>query len=51
MLISFSIAGTVLLISDLMFSLPVAVVASAAAWLAASTLWWGYPLLRTQHDA
>ncbi len=50
-LISFSIAGTVLLISDLMFSLSVAVVASAAAWLAASTLWWGYPLLRTQHDA
>jgi hypothetical protein len=49
-LISFSIAGTVLLISDLMFGLGVAVVVSGIAWLAASTLWWGYPLLRRQQD-
>jgi hypothetical protein len=49
-LISCSIAGTVFLISDLMFSTGVAIVVSAVAWLAASSLWWGYPLLRRQHD-
>jgi hypothetical protein len=46
-LISLSIAGVVFLISDLMFSTPVALVAGVAVWLIAAALWWGFPLGRT----
>ena len=45
--ISFSIAGVVFLISDLMLSTPFALVAGLAVWLVAAVLWWGLPLGRT----
>jgi hypothetical protein len=50
-LISFSVAGIVFLISDLMFNTEIAVVVSALIWVASSALWWGYPLARRQRRA
>lgn len=49
-LVSLSIAGSVLLITDLMFPFPAAVVAAVAVWSVASMLWWGFPLARRQGD-
>ena len=45
-LLAFAIAGTVFLITDVMFSTTAAVVASAAIFLVAASLWWVYPLSR-----
>jgi hypothetical protein len=45
-LTSFSIAGTVFLISDLLFSTWFAVIAGVAVWVATSALWWLGPLMR-----
>ena len=45
-LTSFSIAGTVFLITDLLFTTGFALVASVGLWLAASAFWWAGPLLR-----
>ena len=50
-LLAFSIAGTVYLITDLMFSTTAAVVASATIFLVAAGLWWIYPLSRRREDA
>ena len=49
-LISLAIAGTVFLITDLMFSSGAAAAVSAAIWLATSALWWGVPLAREAAD-
>lgn len=49
-LTSLSIAGTVFLISDLLFTTTFATVVAALVWLAASALWWGGPLLRRHED-
>ena len=45
-LMSLSIAGTVFLITDLMFSPGLALAAGATIWLVASALWWGVPVTR-----
>jgi cation transport ATPase len=52
-LISFAIAGTIYLITDVMFDTAAAVVASGSVWLVAAVLWWGYPLTRGDagHDS
>jgi hypothetical protein len=49
-LISLSIAGTLFLITDLMFSTSSALIVSLAAWAFASALWWGLPLARRAGD-
>jgi hypothetical protein len=49
-MISLSIAGTLFLITDLVFSTPAAIAVSATAWTLASMLWWGLPLLRKAQD-
>lgn len=49
-LISMAIAGTVFLITDLMFSSGVAVAVSSAMWLGTGALWWGVPLTRRATD-
>lgn len=49
-LISLSIAGVVFLISDLMFSTPIAVVVGVAVLFVSVVIWWGYPLARTAGD-
>lgn len=46
LLISLSIAGTLFLITDLIFSTGAAAAVSATAWTFASVLWWGVPLSR-----
>jgi hypothetical protein len=50
-LLAFSIAGTVFLITDVMFSTAAAVVAGATIFLVAAGLWWVYPLSRRRDDA
>ena len=50
-LLAVSIAGTVYLITDLMFTTTAAVVASATIFLVAAGLWWIYPLSRRREDA
>jgi predicted membrane channel-forming protein YqfA (hemolysin III family) len=45
-LISIAVAGTVFLITDLMFSSTLATVVSALVWVATGVLWWGVPLTR-----
>jgi len=49
-LLAFAIAGTVFLITDVMFSTAAAIVASAAIFLVAATLWWVYPLSRRRDE-
>ena len=49
-LLALSIAGTVFLITDVMFSTTAAVLASAAIFLIAAMLWWVYPLSRRRFD-
>jgi hypothetical protein len=44
-LISFAIAGTIYLVTDLMFDTAAAIVAAGSVWLVAAVLWWGYPSL------
>jgi hypothetical protein len=45
-LISLSLAGTLLLITDLLFPVGVAVVAAAVTFVVASLLWWAFPIAR-----
>ena len=45
-LISLSLAGTVLLITDLMFPREVAIVAAIATLAVSSLLWWAFPVAR-----
>ena len=45
-LISVALAGTVLLITDLMFPLGVAIVAAIVTLAVASVLWWAFPVVR-----
>ena len=45
-LISLSLAGTVLLITDLMFPREAAIAASVGALAAATLLWWAFPMTR-----
>lgn len=45
-LISLSLAGTVLLITDLMFPTELAIAVSVVALAAASLLWWAFPVAR-----
>lgn len=45
-LISLAVAGTVFLITDLMFSSTLATIVSALVWVATGALWWGVPLTR-----
>jgi cation transport ATPase len=49
-LLALSIAGSIFLITDLMFSTAAALVASAAIFLVAAALWWGYPMSRRHDD-
>jgi len=49
-LVSLSIAGALLLITDLMFSRSVAWLVAVVAWLVANVLWWGFPLARSARD-
>lgn len=45
-LISLSVAGTIFLITDLLYETWVAGVLGSIFWLGASALWWGHPLSR-----
>lgn len=45
-LISLSVAGTVFLITDLMFSTAAAAVVGGLMWVGTGALWWGVPLAR-----
>ncbi len=45
-LVSFSLAGTLLLISDLIVPTSVAVVVAAITLAATGLLWWGFPIAR-----
>ena len=45
-LVSFSLAGTVLLISDLIVPTSVAIAAALAVLVATGLLWWAFPLAR-----
>lgn len=49
-LISLSVAGTIFLITDVMYSTEAAVAVGAAIWLCTGALWWGLPLRRTWRD-
>jgi hypothetical protein len=46
-LISVSVAGTIFLITDVMYSTEIAAAVGAAIWLCTGALWWGLPLQRT----
>jgi hypothetical protein len=46
LLVSFSLAGTVLLISDLIVPTSVAVVVAVAALVVTGLLWWVFPIVR-----
>jgi cation transport ATPase len=52
-LISLSVAGTIFLITDVMYSTEAAVAVGSAIWLCTGALWWGVPLRRNwdEHDA
>jgi hypothetical protein len=45
-LISIAVAGTVFLITDLMFSSTAATIVSTLVWVATGAIWWGVPLTR-----
>jgi hypothetical protein len=45
-LISVSVAGTVFLITDLMFTTVAGVAVAAVMWVATGIVWWGVPLVR-----
>ena len=45
-LISLSLAGTLLLITDLLFPVGVAVAAAVVTFVVASLLWWAFPIAR-----
>lgn len=49
-LISLAVAGTIFLITDVMYSTEAAVAVGTAIWLCTGALWWGLPLRRTWHD-
>lgn len=49
-LISLAIAGTVFLITDLLFTTVAAGVVAATLWLATGLVWWGVPLSRRAGD-
>lgn len=49
-LISLAVAGTIFLITDVMYSTEAAVAVGAAIWLCTGALWWGLPLRRTWRD-
>jgi len=49
-LLAVSIAGTVFLITDVMFTTAAAVVAASTIFLVAAALWWIYPLSRRRVD-
>ena len=49
-LLAFAIAGTVFLITDVMFTTTAAIVAAAAIFLVAAVLWWIYPLSRRRAE-
>lgn len=49
-LISLSVAGTVFLITDLLFTTVAAVVVAAALWTMTSLVWWAVPLSRRADD-
>jgi hypothetical protein len=45
-LVSLSLAGTLLLITDMMFPVELAVVAAIVMFLLTSALWWAFPIAR-----
>ena len=45
-LVSLSLAGTLLLITDLMFPVGVAIVAAVVTFVVTSLLWWAFPIAR-----
>jgi hypothetical protein len=45
-LISLSLAGTLLLITDLLFPVGIAVAAAVATFVVSSMLWWAFPVAR-----
>ena len=45
-LISLSLAGTLLLITDLLFPVGVAIVAAVVTFVVLSLLWWAFPIAR-----
>ena len=49
-LISLAVAGTVFLITDLLFTTDAAVAVAATMWVLVSVLWWGVPLARRIGD-
>lgn len=49
-LVSLSVAGTVLLISDLLLPTWSAALVSGSLWLFATVLWWAFPLVRRRAD-
>jgi Family of unknown function (DUF6328) len=49
-LISLSIAGALMLVTDLMFSTPATVAVGVGVWLVTGALWWGIPLERRWRD-
>jgi hypothetical protein len=49
-LISLSVAGTVFLITDLLFTTVAASAVAAALWAATGLVWWGVPLSRRTAD-
>lgn len=49
-LISLAVAGTVFLITDLLFTTSAAVAVAVTMWVLVSVLWWGVPLARRIAD-
>ena len=45
-LISLSLAGTLLLITDLLFPVGFAIVAAVVTFVVLSLLWWAFPIAR-----